>query len=52
MTEGTGPLKSGNLNCFKVPIPADYPKDEASHICRSSFVSGLFNNSLKGEKND
>lgn len=28
MAEGTGPAKPGNLIYFKVPIPADYPKDE------------------------
>ena len=29
VTEGTGPVKSGNLRVCKVLIPAVYPTDEA-----------------------
>ena len=33
--EGTGPVMPGNLIFIKVPIPADYPKDEV--LCRFVF---------------
>lgn len=42
MTEGTGPVKSGNLIFVKVPNPADYPKDKivlkAVYLLVSGFI--------------
>ena len=38
--EGTGPVMPGNLIFIKVPIPADYPKDEV--LCRLPFGERLF----------
>ena len=46
--EGTGPAMPGNLIFIKVPIPADYPRDEV--LYRLPFGERLFYGHTKRRK--